>query len=283
VKKMIPLIVAVLVAAVVLVVTMVTAVNMKGGVSPAHAGLSKLPLIGKLIRINIVNPDERTGSGGPLVNDRPLAFLRPGDETKLAPLTRELERKSSEYDDMLLQLRRRARELDAWERQLVTERDNLKQKFSLEGAELTQRATDLVRKESDLKSLSLLISAAESENLKKTADIYGKMDVARAADVLSEMYSRGDRDSVIKIISLMDEGKAAKALGGMKDAKLCADITTKLAHVVNQPVEAAQPVPPGGSKPAESMPPTQTQPPAAPVEQNKSRTSGTTASALVGG
>jgi len=242
VKKLTLILVAVGVAAAVLAVTTVTVVNMKGGVSAEHQGISKLPLVGKLMRVNMPNPDELAGTGlGPLANDRPLPFVRPGDDAKLAVLVRDLEKKSAEYDDMVFQLRRRSQELEAWERQLATERDLLKQRVEQQVTELNQREILVSQKEAELQARTVVITEAESANLRKAADIYAKMDAEKAADVLSEVYMK-DKDGVIKIISLMDERSAAKALAAMKDPRLSAEITGKLTHIITVPAGETAPV-----------------------------------------
>ncbi|MBO6108717.1 MAG: hypothetical protein J6P16_04860 [Eubacterium sp.] len=64
-----------------------------------------------------------------------------------------------------------------------------------------------------------------SQEIKDQADIYGRMEPAKAAEVLSEMA--GDLDLVAQILDSMQAGKVATILNQM-DKDVAAQITTKM-------------------------------------------------------
>jgi flagellar motility protein MotE (MotC chaperone) len=245
VKKAIIIPAAVAAAGAVFVAALILVTNMRGGLDASHAGIKKLPLLGALVKVKQVGPeqaaaghDARPGQkeGGaaqtPVQSAADMAFLRFGPQANLAQLTQELEAKKAEYDSLQQEAVRRGRELDAWQQQLKVERDALMQKFQKEKEDLAAQRLELDQKEKSLAALQLKIEDNESANLKATAGIYDKMEPEQAASILSQMYSGGQQDGVVKIISLMQDRTAAKALGSFPDAKTGAQITEQLQHVV---------------------------------------------------
>jgi flagellar motility protein MotE (MotC chaperone) len=77
----------------------------------------------------------------------------------------------------------------------------------------------------------LRIDENEAANLKATAGIYDKMSSEQAAAILSQMFAGGQQDSVVKIISLMQDRSAAKTLESLTDAKIGAQITEQLQRI----------------------------------------------------
>jgi len=222
------------VAAIVLSVGSFVAFAMLRGGLPASAA-DRVPLLGRLLAAPqppealAGTPQEQAAAQLPA--GREVPFLRFGPEAKLQRLAQELEAKRAEYETTQRELQRRSRELDAWERQLQEERDNLRATLGKEKSELAQLRDELGRKETDLSARQVLIEQTEEANLKKTAEIYGKMTPERAAEILTQMYSSGQQDTVVKIIYLMQDRGAAKTLEAIADAKIGAAITEKLKQI----------------------------------------------------
>ncbi len=210
----------------------------RGGLAGATAG--KVPIVGGLVKApESAESQEPAGASGatqaqaspPLPGARDVPFLRFGPEAKLQQLTQELDAKRAEYETALREVQRRSRELDAWEKQVTEERDGLRDAFDKERQELTQLKDELGRKEAELAQRQVLVQQGEEANLKKTAEIYGKMAPERAAQMLTQMFNSGQQDTVVKIIFLMQDRSAAKTLEAISDAKVGAQITEKLKQV----------------------------------------------------
>jgi len=210
-------------------------VNMRGGLGPQHAGLSRVPLVGGLLKVQPA--DEEEGAEEPDVElsglpaHRDVPFLRYGSEARLQSLIEDLSARKSEYDSMLRGLERRATELDAWQEQLAMEREALRGSFAKEAERLTNLERQLAQKEKGLQALQVHIDVAEQTNLTLMAEMYGKMGAEEAARILTEMYGTGDIETVVKIIHLTESRSAAKTLAALGDAKISAQITAHLKRV----------------------------------------------------
>lgn len=213
----------------------VVLVKVRGGLDPSHTTLAKLPLVGSLVRPEPPAAAQPAGQAGAtsaeLPGGREVPFLRFGPEARLQRLTQELEAKQKDYETAAHDLERRAHEMEAWERQLTEERDTLRTSLAKEKADAAQLQTDLDRKQSELAGRQLQIEEAEQANLKKTAEIYGKMSPDKSAQILTEMYTKGQQDTVVKIVYLMQDRSAAKTLEAMTDSKIGAQITESLKKV----------------------------------------------------
>ena len=207
----------------------------RGGLPERTA--AKIPLLGAMLKapsLPVTQAPEgpaAEGEGGPLAAGREVPFLRFGSEAKLQRLTQELEAKRADYETALRDVQRKQRELGAWEKQMSEERDTLKAAFTKEKEDLGQLKDQLARKETELNGRQVAIDQGEEANLKKTAEIYGKMSPERAAQILGEMYTSGQVETVVKILYLMQDRSAAKTLEAMTDTKVGAQITDKLRQV----------------------------------------------------
>lgn len=222
-------------AAVMFALSLVVLVRLRGGPSAGYDALGGVPLIGGMLKAGAgPQPQPAEQQAEPahqLAARRQMPFLSFGPESRLEYLAEELSVKSADYDGALRRLERRSRELDAWERQLKEERDILRARFGKEKRELTALKDELARTEAALAARRILIDASEEANLKKTAEIYGKMAAASAAQVLTEMYGSGQQETVVKIVYLMQDRSAAKMLEAMTDPKMTAQITEQLKLV----------------------------------------------------
>lgn len=194
-----------------------------------------MPVVGSLLNVRTAPEEEdqeAAAEARELPADRDVPFLRLGPEARLQTLAEELKVKKSEYELALSRLDRRSRQLDAWERQLKKERDELRQKFNQEKEDLARLRTEVDQRQTDLDALQIAIEQAEQSNLKKMAEIYSKMDSERASEILAEMYSTDQQETVVKIVYLMEGRSAAKVLAAITDSKVGADITEQLKRVM---------------------------------------------------
>ena len=215
--------------------SLVVIINSRGGLGPSHAGLARVPVVGSLLNVRTAPEEEdqeAAAEARELPADRDVPFLRLGPEARLQTLAEELKVKKSEYELALSRLDRRSRQLDAWERQLKKERDELRQKFNQEKEDLARLRTEVDQRQTDLDALQIAIEQAEQSNLKKMAEIYSKMDSERASEILAEMYSTDQQETVVKIVYLMEGRSAAKVLAAITDSKVGADITEQLKRVM---------------------------------------------------
>jgi hypothetical protein len=235
VKKWIVIGVAGLLLTPVLLIGLVLLVNMRGGLKPAYAGVSRIPVLGRLIEIQQAEtPADGADAERAVVlpGGRDVPYLRFGSEARLTKLVGELELKKAEYEALLLQVQRKSRELEAWEKQLTVERDQLRETFRKEKEKLAEARNELDLRESQMESRLLAIKDNEQANLTSLAAIYDKMAPEQAAEILAKMYEDGQQDSVVTIIYLMQERSAAKTLEAFPDATIGAQITGKLQHIV---------------------------------------------------
>ncbi len=210
--------------------TLVVAINARGGVSGSYEGVQKIPVLGSLLKVK--PPAEESAlprAAGP--DPRSMPFLHADASQRLARLADELELKIAEYESRLTQLKRQARELEAWESQLKLERDNLREHFGNEKEQLAALRRELEQEAKQLEAARIAIKQEEQSNLTATAQIYDKMASEQAAKILMEMYAEGEQDTVVKLLSLMQQRSAAKALEAVPDPKISAQITEKLQKV----------------------------------------------------
>lgn len=220
-----------LTAAVLFAATLIVAVRMRGGVSN---GLARVPLVGGLVASEAGAEGD---TAAPAVAERPkreATFLRFGPEAKLDRLADELQAKQAEWDDALRELERRARELDAWERQVKEERDLLRTTFGKAQEQLAQQKDELARREADLAASQVALTQAEQANLKQTAGMFGKMDPQKAAEILTTMFGGGQSETVVKLFHLMTDRCAAKVMEAVVDPQMSAQITERLKQVVSE-------------------------------------------------
>ncbi len=235
----------VLAAVVIFGAAVIAFVNMRGGVAGGGSVLASIPVVGGLVKVNQAPSKEEAAralaaemESARAVSEIP--FLRFGPEARLTRLAQELELKKSEYDSLTVQVKRKERELDAWQRQLKLERDNLRVKFGEEKEDIARQRDELQRREQELKSLQIAITADEQSNLRKTAEIYAKMSPERGAAILSEMYAGSERETVVKIIYLMQDRPAAKTLEAFTDPRIGAEITEELKRITRETQEGGQ-------------------------------------------
>lgn len=209
---------------------LVALINARGGLSPRYAGLQRAPVLGGMIT---VKQAEQSGEKAPTEGKggRDAPYLSLGAEAEVARLAQELELKKGEYEARLLELKRRSRELEAWEKQMKVERDKLREHFAAEKQELAALREELKRKEEALNARQIQIDENEEDNLSSTAGIYDRMSPEQAAKILMEMYSDGREDVVVKIIYLMQDRTAAKTLESFSDPKIGAQVTERLRRI----------------------------------------------------
>jgi len=216
--------------------SLILAINLRGGLGESHAKLAQLPLLGALIKVQQgeAPTDQETTQpeGAEKVPEAPS--LPPLTKTAaLERFARELEEEKSNYEAMVNKATRQQRELDAWQKQLEKEGRQLLERLKGERGALEQLKREVEQEKAALNALQVEITGRESANLKKAAEIYGKMAPQDAAEVLEEICAQGKQDMVVKIIYFMPGRNAAKTLASIKDPKVSAEITEKLSHIRN--------------------------------------------------
>ena len=224
-----------LLAVMLFVGSLVVVLKMRGGV---QAGLARAPLVGGLLgnEAAAAEPpaDAPAADASAASPPRQSTYLRFGTKGRIERLADDLKAKQGEWEASLRDLERRSRELDAWQRQMKQERDRLRQVLADAQEKLAREKEDMAKREEALATRLVAIEQAEHSNLKKTAEIYGKMEALRAAAILTTMYADGQQETVVKLLYLMTDRSAAKVLEAVVDPKVSAQITEKLQQVVRE-------------------------------------------------
>ena len=75
------------------------------------------------------------------------------------------------------------------------------------------------------------IAKQETENLKKIAARYEKMDSTAAAEILTAMCENGQPADAVKILYIMSERSAGKVIGEIADRKLAAQLLEQMKRI----------------------------------------------------
>ena len=221
-------------------ITLVLSINAKGGLSPTTSEeMGDIPLVERVLKVQPKLGPDSEGEEKVEVSSQ-MSFLMHADQRAVQRLARELEVKKADYELAMEKLQRRTRELEAWDGQIKRERDKLLEEFKRRKTELDSREQQVQQQEAALQERALLVSRREEENLKKMADIYGKMDAPRAAAVLSQMFNKEEKEesrTAVKIIYLMPERSAAKVLASITDPTVGAEITEQLSRIAQESKE----------------------------------------------
>lgn len=217
----------------VLISSVILGVNAAGGLPPAREHLTRLPLVGPLLKVRSSETEEPAAEPQ-LEEQQPedtgLPFAELADRGKMEPLIRELEREKRECAALKKNLERRLREVKARGEQLAADRKELVKDYRKKQAELQKLRDQISARKKALEQTRVIIQSNEQQNLKDTAKIYERMDAEDAGEILSEMYSNKP-DTVVKLISLMRDRSAGEILATFSDPAACAEITEKLSHV----------------------------------------------------
>ena len=232
-KKIVILSAVIIGSAAAFLAALVVLINSRGGLSPRYSGLRRAPLLGSLVKIQTTEKPDIDQALAAGTSGSEVPYLRFAPKEGLPRLARELEAKRAEYEALLRQLKRRQRELDGWERQLKVERDKLRERFSREKEQLAATRQELEMERQELEAFRIEIEEAEEANLAATASIYDRMASERAANILMEMYTGGQQETVVKIVYLMQDRTAAKTLEAFADPKIGAQITERLQRVAS--------------------------------------------------
>ncbi len=153
---------------------------------------------------------------------------------EIGPKGEEVTRLMGELRTRLAECKRREEELDRREERIKLAREALTaQAEQLEALrmELVGPLTRLKDARDALESTRLRITAAEKDNLKKTAAIYEKMDSAEGSRILGEMCAGGQESDAVRILRFMSERSAAKVLEEFEDKTLAARLCNQMKRI----------------------------------------------------
>ena len=174
-------------------------VRARGGLSPTYEGVCKIPLVGGLLTGAAPAESSKAAPAAPEDSQGQslaVSFLESARREPLELLVEELERKKTDYDKMMLELRRSEREAEAWQLELKNEREALREHFTGERADLVSLRGELQDRQAALEALQVSISRREESNLQRMAEVYGKMDAEKGAEIMQELCAKGEMDTV---------------------------------------------------------------------------------------
>jgi len=208
-----------------------------GGGIPPGSFLARIPGVVRVAGIQ--KRQDRGADGDANVNqapggkeeagEMPYVELAPADALK--QMVRDLEKRVREVNNREERLSRREKELNAWKTALKGQRKRITKLARKKEKELTKLKDKIQAERQKLKDQKVAMSKRREENLQQAARIYNRMDEAQAAATLAQLYQEGKQDTVVQIIYLMKDRKAAGVLAAMPEDGVGAEITRKLAHV----------------------------------------------------
>jgi flagellar motility protein MotE (MotC chaperone) len=165
---------------------------------------------------------------------QPLVAGVPGGESKLSLRERELHELLRELETRLREAGDRQKALDQREERLAITQELLKKQIKdLEDLQVRLLAplNTLKEEQARLEKTRLTITQEEQANLKKTAQIYEKMDSAQGSKILADMCKNQQLDDAVKILHYMGERQAAGVLAEITDKGLAARLTARLKEI----------------------------------------------------
>jgi flagellar motility protein MotE (MotC chaperone) len=236
-KKILAVAVALPLCAAALTGSLVAGVNLSGGLPPSRGWVTDIPLIGSYVRVREKLEEEKeapsadaTSAEEPAGGEkRSVLDLAPRD--RLAQLCEQLEKRSMELEAEKRQLREERAELKAWEQELTRVREELLKDLKEERDRVKALRQEVAAAEKALEDKRVEIARQKEKNLEKTAAIFGRMDAAGGARILTKMYESGDEETVVKILYLMRDRNAAKLLDEIPDPEMSAQVTRRLSYV----------------------------------------------------
>jgi hypothetical protein len=153
---------------------------------------------------------------------------------------RRLLERTDQVNLMLKDLLAQREATDALTRQVIAELKSAEGKQS----DLEQRTAELEKKRIDFE-------AAERKNIERIAGLLDAMSPESAAATLKQMAESGKLEVAAKVLSIMKDRNAARALGELADPALAAQLLDKMRLLK----AATPPAPPGGAVPAGGVPP----------------------------
>ena len=208
-----------------------------GGGVPAGSFLADVPGVSRLVGTRQAGGDEEKGQKktsektADSAEGRRMSYLEMAPRKALKDMVQDLEERVQEVNNREERLARRKEELKAWKKALKKKRKKLTSLAEKKKKQLTKLKKKIERQRQKLKDQKIAMSRRRQENLEKAANIYNRMDAARAAATHSRLYKQGKEDTVVQIVYLMKDRNAAEVLGAMQDEKVSVEITRKIAHV----------------------------------------------------
>lgn len=208
-----------------------------GGGIPAGSFLARVPGMRRLAGVQ--KPEEDAGQEGDNGEETPrdaeeqveIPYGNLAPEERLKRMVRRLEERIKEVNNREERLSRREKELEGWEKAVKEQRKKISELARRKKKELMKVRKQIQQKRKKLQRQKIEMSKQRKENLQKAAKIYNRMDEAQAAATLARLYRQGKEDTVVQVIYLMKDRKAAGVLAAMPEDGVGAEITRRLAHV----------------------------------------------------
>lgn len=176
-------------------------------------------------------PKSESGFGG--VDPASLATLKMREA--------KLERRAEEINIILKDILAQRDLIDALIRQVTVELKSAEGKMS----DLEVRAAELEKKKIDFET-------AERKNIERIAGLLDAMSPESAAATLKQMAESGKLEVAAKVLTLMKDRNAARALGELADPALSAQLLDKMRLLKS--ATTTTPPRPGGAVPAGGIP-----------------------------
>jgi hypothetical protein len=128
-------------------------------------------------------------------------------------------------------LERRTDQVNLILRDALTERDNIDSLMRQVAAELKSaegRVNDLDIKTAELEKKRIDFDTAERKNIERIASLMDSMSPESAASTLKQMADSGKLEVAAKVLVLMKDRNAARALGELSDPALAAQLLDKM-------------------------------------------------------
>ncbi len=210
-----------------------------------------------------VPPSSASGTGVSPVPDRefaPRAAVRPaynpGTE-EIARMTNELRTRLAAVREREEQLTSRKKQVELIQEDIRGERSSLDELRSqvkaeldtlneaIQGVEKQRSSLDEERQKmskntQDMESRIVQMQKEEQDNLKKMSGMYNSMSPESAAKILQNLADTGKMDTAVKVLSLMQDRKAAQVLAELSgsDGGLAAQLIEKLKGIRRAPPNA---------------------------------------------
>ena len=150
---------------------------------------------------------------------------------------RQLDELAKDLTAQIAECKRQKAKLDEREKRLALAEEMLKkQAGELEAlrVELTTPLASLKKALEDLSAGRVQISKLESANLKRTAQVFEKMESASSSKIITEMINAKQDDDAAKILRYMSDRAAAKLLSDIPDKAMVSRLSEKMKKIQEQ-------------------------------------------------
>ncbi len=156
------------------------------------------------------------------------------DTSRFTPKERQLDELIRQVQGKMVECQQREEALTEREGRIALTQDLLKKQtkdLDNQLVTLLARQAGLSQEQEKLEKSRIRIAQEEKANLKKTAQIYEKMDAASGGRILLGLCEGQQIDDAVKILYYMGDRSAAKLLAEINDKALAAQLTELLKRI----------------------------------------------------